>query len=399
MRRGKEGVLVDDIRIAPRRPVAESNRLHELDGLRAVAISLVVIHHSATGAITRALADTAFRPAGNALFFITGSGVELFFVLSGIVLLRPYLRGERHFRPVVYLRRRFERLWPPYIVALLFAGLVVLLGKIHPTWYSEQVLPDFSAQRWLAQIGILNLGWPTYSSAWWSLNLEVLFYLLVPLMIVAIVATGPHGGAAVAFLVCVTVTASLVTTTVSDFADAYLHAAVGPTADTTQRFSQVIQAFLIYSPCFALGATIARFRFSRRFGIIVLAFAGGYCLFALRYPSLNIHLGFAFVYSGIIIIALEGSGRLSACLSKPLPVWLGERSYSLFLLHFPVFYLTNYLASLFLSGRGAAYFIVTRLAGIPLALLASMTLFTLVEQRFARGITTGHRFWPWTSAA
>lgn len=396
--RRQKGALVADIGVAPQKGLDRSGRLHELDGLRAVAIALVVIHHSATGPITRALADTSFRPAGDALFFITGSGVELFFVLSSIVLLRPYLRRERHFRTAVYLRRRFERLWPPYLVALVFAGFVAFIGQLHPTWYSEAILPKFSGRGWLAQLGILNLGWPMYSNAWWSLNLEVVFYLLVPVIIAVVVGTRPHT-AWLAIFVGLTVTASLLTASLSSFGDAYLRAAAVPGGDGRQGFWEVIQAFLIYSPSFAFGAAIARFRFSSRFGVLLTAFAAGYCLLALRYPPLNVHLGLALLYSGIVVLAVEGSGWLRGRLSKPFLVWLGERSYSLFLIHFPVFYLTNYFASLVLSERGATYFILTRLAGIPLAFLAAMVIFALVERRFARGLTTGDRFWPWTSAA
>ena len=373
----------------PKRP-----RLHELDGLRAVAITLVVLHHSVTGPVSERLSNRGLRHVGDLLFFTTGSGVELFFVLSGIVLLRPYLRGERRFRALRYLRRRFERLWPPYAVALAFAGFVIFLGRLHPTWYSDEVLPQFSAGHWLAQVGIVNFGWPSYNSAWWSLNLEILFYAAVPLVVMALVASR-YGSGTTALLVCFSVAASLVTASFSDYSDVFLRVAAVREATEIASFSQVIQALLIYAPCFALGVAIARCHFSARSGILLAAYGGVHCLLGLWQPVINVHLGFAFLYAGVALVAMEGGGQLRRRLSKPVMVWLGERSYSLFLVHFPVFYLISYLASLVLPGRGTAYFLVTRVVGIPLALLAAMTMFSLAERRFARGLVTADRFWPW----
>lgn len=381
----------------PRGPEAKPARprLHELDGLRAVAIALVVVHHSATGAVSDGLHSVGLGFLGDVLFFVTGSGVELFFVLSGVLLLRPYLRGERHFRPGVYLRRRFERLWPPYAVALVLAGVVIGLGRLHPTWYSSEVLPRFSGSGWLAQVGIVNLGWRSYSGAWWSLNLEVFFYLLAPLLVVGLVAPRRRTDR-LAVLVVLSIAASLAVTLLSDFAEVYLRAAAarGVADAGTPGAWEVAQAFLIYAPCFALGAAIARYRLSARSGLLLTAYGALHCLLAVGHPALNVHLGFAFLYAGAVILAMDGSGRLRARLSKPLLVWLGERSYSLFLLHFPAFYLANYAISLVLPGRGMLYFLLTRMIGIPLALLLAMSTFSLVEARFARGLATANRFWP-----
>lgn len=381
--------------VEPREPEAAHgrSRLHELDGLRAIAIALVVAHHSITGAVSEGLDSVGLGLVGELVFFATGSGVELFFVLSGVLLLRPYLRGERHFRPVVYLRRRVERLWPPYALALVLAGLVIALGRLHPTWYSREVLPSFSGSGWLAQVGILNLGWRSYSGAWWSLNLEVFFYLLVPLLVVGLVAPRRRTDR-LAVLVVLSIVASLAVSSLSDFADAYLRAGTATAGSDAPDPWQVVQAFLIYAPCFALGAAIARYRCSVRTGLVLAAYGTAHCLLALALPALNVHLGFAFLYAGIVVLAMEGSGRLRARLSAPLLVWLGERSYSLFLVHFPAFYLANYLVSLVLPGRGVVYFALTRLIGLPMALLAAMALFSLVEARFARGLATADRFWP-----
>lgn len=369
-------------------------RLYELDGLRALAVALVVVHHSLTAAIFQFLVDHGWRRGAELLRFVTGSGVELFFVLSGTVLLRPYLRRERLFNVRRYLWRRFVRLWPPYAVALGFAGAVIYLTDARPTWYSTQVLPKFSGIAWLRQAGIVNLGWPSYSGAWWSLNLEVIFYLLAPVLIAGLLRVRSRW-LPFALLVSLAVGGSLASAAFGDYTSIFLTATVLPAASNVPGPFEVFQAFLIYLPSFALGIVIARFQVPVRYGRLLLAYGTLHVLLGLMYANLNVHLGFALLYAGMVIVALQGSCRMRRLLSEPHVVWLGERSYSLFLIHFPVFYLTSYVASRVASSRGAVYFVVSRGLGLPLALLAAMVIFWLVERRFARGLFTADSFWPW----
>ena len=94
-----------------------------LDGLRGLAIALVVLSHSG---------QTGYRPeldigrASIALFplVVAGSlGVEMFFFLSGFVLFLPYARamvGEGE-TPTIghFIDRRFIKIVPSYYLALL----------------------------------------------------------------------------------------------------------------------------------------------------------------------------------------------------------------------------------------------------------------------------------------
>ena len=107
----------------------QSNRVLSLDGLRAVSIVLVLIHH---------LAGTqySFIPASFANALGLGElGVRVFFVISGFLITKLLLQeletaGSIHL-PKFYFRRTF-RIFPPYyalILALIFlqsAGLIRL---------------------------------------------------------------------------------------------------------------------------------------------------------------------------------------------------------------------------------------------------------------------------------
>jgi peptidoglycan/LPS O-acetylase OafA/YrhL len=103
---------------------------------------------------------------------------------------------------------------------------------------------------------------------------------------------------------------------------------------------------------------------------------------------------YGLIYGGFIMLAFNSAG-IKKALSNPFMIWLGERSYSLFLIHFSVFYFTNYLVSNITSERDGTYALLTRTIGIPLALFLAMLLFHLIERRQARGLLTAKAFWPW----
>ena len=107
-----------------------------------------------------------------------------------------------------------------------------------------------------------------------------------------------------------------------------------------------------------------------------------------------VNAGYGLIYAGVIILAFNVAS-FRHFLSRPIMVWFGERSYSIFLVHFSVFYLVDNLAALFTSERNIWYGVLSRGAGIPIAIFAGMLLFHFVERRQARGLVTGHIFWPW----
>ena len=350
-------------------------RLHQLDGLRAVATLLVLAHHSVSPGIQRSLELGGWPVLGRLLFATTGSGVDLFFVLSGVVLLRPYLRGQRRFEAGTYFKRRAERILPPYLGAWLLAGAVTAFAGLRPTWFSEG-LQRFSLGGWLAQAGILRFGPWLYNDAWWSLAVEALFYLVVPLVVLLWAARAFSRAAGLAALA----------------ACAALSTAVQALSTVDRPPLAMLYSLGVYASCFCGGILIARFELPRWLWAGLAAAGAGWVIASARLP-VNGHVGFGLLYTGVVLRLVQGR-YVRGALASPLMVWLGERSYSLFLVHVSVFQLVNALAAHVWPGKTAAYFAATRLTGLPLALLAAMALFTAVERRFARGLVTGNQFWP-----
>ena len=356
-------------------------RLHEIDGLRALAIVLVILHHTVTGPVHDVL-EAHGRPMTAALIgHLTNSGVELFFVLSGVVLLRPYFRGARRMEAGTYFRRRFVRLWPPYVAAWLLGGAVILMVTRVPTWYSP-VLPSFDAGDWLRQAGIVNLGWPIYNLAWWSLTPEIYFYLLVPLIVTTKrtwVSRRRSG---------VVLWGVLIAASIALWHPVYSFPTVHPG-------SRTLLQFVAYLPCFFAGVLLARGDYSRRVGAALTASGVAWLIASQLVPRLNVHAAFALFYMGLVVLTTS-HGVLQRFFARPLMVWLGERSYSLFLTHFSVLYATCHVGSLLFPTRTIGYFLFTRGTGYPAMLLVAMLLFSIVERRFARGLVTADAFWPWS---
>jgi peptidoglycan/LPS O-acetylase OafA/YrhL len=310
----------------------------------------------------------------------TASGVELFFVLSAIVLVRPFMNG----RPFVFLRyvqRRFERLLPPYWVAWFLSGLSVYLATRFPTWWTEGAnLPSFTVHDWAAQFGLVYFGGSAFNFAWWSLTVEVLFYMLVPVLIpVMLWAQKQRGRRAAIFIV------SLALAVLAD---------LGAIGFPDGREFYALRSLAIYSSCFASGLLLAQRLPSPRTSAWLAAVGAFWVLLSTLGSGLNIHVGWGLLYFGLVAQALRSRSRLSRQLQKPLFIWLGERSYSLFLTHYAVIVFVCHLASFTFEQKGFGYFATTRIAAIFVSLLIAMLVFHLVERRFAHNLITAGHFWP-----
>jgi peptidoglycan/LPS O-acetylase OafA/YrhL len=168
-----------------RRITSGSPWLPEVDGLRFVAILSVVLFHLAAELDTKSGHALTYRSWYAPLTSVLGNGhlgVLLFFVISGFILGRPF---ARHFllarRPVplrAYYLRRLTRLEPPYLLNLLLCALTVRL-------YTHASFGYLLRQFAVSAVYLHDLVYHTFNPlnpVVWTLEIEVQFYLLVPLL-------------------------------------------------------------------------------------------------------------------------------------------------------------------------------------------------------------------------
>jgi len=154
-----------------------------LTGMRGVAALLVFLfHYEALHPGIRL--DLAVPLIGRVLQFPLGfgyAGVDIFFVLSGFLLTIPFARAALVRQPGPdlgrYFRRRFLRVFPAYYAQL---GILLLAGGWFLSWYSL-TLPALTAHLLM----FFNIGWQPVRpmvGVWWTLPVEMGFYLLLPLL-------------------------------------------------------------------------------------------------------------------------------------------------------------------------------------------------------------------------
>lgn len=175
-----------------RRETSSGRFIPEVDGLRFVAITAVVVHH-----ITAAYVETTRRfgaielprqwwevfPTATtiAVGYAGHFGVHLFFVISGFILALPYAEAYRQGQPrpplSSYYLRRLVRLEPPFLINMLLAFAVIYGTNSGWRDFLPHLLPSLVYMHgpWYAEASWIN-------GVSWSLEVEVQFYLVMPLL-------------------------------------------------------------------------------------------------------------------------------------------------------------------------------------------------------------------------
>jgi peptidoglycan/LPS O-acetylase OafA/YrhL len=167
------------------RETSSGRFIAEMDGLRFAAIGMVILFHLNGYLTAKSLLYRTSPPQSDwlAQVAVVGfRGVELFFVISGFILGLPFaahrIKGAAPVNLRKYYLRRLTRLEPPYIAALfvLFILAVGMQGRPPASFY-----PHFAASLFYLHSLIYGTLSPAMGVAW-SLEIEVQFYLLVPLL-------------------------------------------------------------------------------------------------------------------------------------------------------------------------------------------------------------------------
>jgi peptidoglycan/LPS O-acetylase OafA/YrhL len=147
-------------------------RVPELDGLRAIAVLMILVKHSNYGIQLHS------RFVGMLIL-----GVDLFFVLSGFLITQIILdnEDEPHFYRNFYVRRGL-RIWPIYYFFLLGNAFFGLWGAVVPRIPWNELVRLFSFTQCLPFLDRMPMTAPAFEPTW-SLAIEEQFYLIWPPLI------------------------------------------------------------------------------------------------------------------------------------------------------------------------------------------------------------------------
>lgn len=339
----------------------------DIDGLRAIAILTVVAYHAGVPGVSGGFV-----------------GVDVFFVLSGFLitsLLYQELERTGRISIINFYARRVRRLLPALAATVLLTAVVacfVLIPDPELRWFAQSaisVAAGASNMFFLVKTGgyfdATSETQPLLHT--WSLAVEEQFYVLWPLLLWLVVARSGHRSRRNVLVVIAAVSAAslvlaLLLTPISQQASFYLM----PT-----RLWEL-----------GVGAMLAVAGWRARSGSVSVVALLGLTLvvgsvFVLDGGSLFPGLGAlpAVIGTTLLVLAGSSSNRISHGLSHPWLVWIGLRSYSWYLLHWPALTLVRVHTMEQNLWRDVGIAIAT--------LIAADLSFRLVEQPFRYRASAG----------
>ena len=153
------------------------HNVRAMEGMRGFAVFLVFLVHFVTLSSPWIAPGSAVSALAGAVHTIGNSGVDLFFVLSGYLIYGSLISREQPF--LAFMRRRVVRIYPTFCVVF---ATYLFLSAVHP---SESKIPAgayqaliYTLQNFALLPGIFPIV-PMITVAW-SLSYEMFFYLAVP---------------------------------------------------------------------------------------------------------------------------------------------------------------------------------------------------------------------------
>jgi len=343
----------------------------DIQGLRAVAVALVVAYHLWPAAI----------PGG----FV---GVDVFFVISGFLITAHLLQTPPTSRRALgqFWARRIRRLLPASLLVIASTLAAARLVSPSTEWARtarEAIASTLYVENWaLAGSATDYLATDQAASPFqhfWSLGVEEQFYLFWPLLLAAAfwLATGRStnrqaAGGAIAVVVIASFAYSIVLTA-RDPAAAYF---VTPTRMWELGAGGLLA---VLAPRISMGGW--RASAVAWFGLLAIG-VGAFTLSGSDpFPGWRASIPVIGAVAFLAADSQDRSGPVSVLARRPVQ-WLGDVSYSVYLWHWPLIVLTPFALDRDLRT-------VDRIGIVALMLVLSALSYTHVEQRWRRAPAGG----------
>lgn len=359
--------------------VQAGRRYAYIDVLRGMACILVLLHHSLRKApVMDGWAHLPLRIVG-AVARCGWLGVSLFLVLSGFCLYFPLMRSYMAQTASVdiasFARRRARRILPPYYAALAFCIMFIVAGNYY---HDRPIFNALSVVDVVRHVFLIHNFWPeSFSSiniVFWSLALEAQLYVAFPLLVYLIAR---HGFSPVVMGVLV----------LSLAWQMVVYANYGPSLDWTVQLATPYHALPARLFEFLAGMVAAHFvtrpqpnqvRIAVAVIAILIAPAIFYVHWVSRFgPLLDQTWGLIFA-ALIVAMGQISNHRFEFPSALGVLNWVGGISFSLYLVHVPVFKLFPWRDS------SDSIIIAIALAKIGVAIGVAYVFYLLFEKPFLR---------------
>lgn len=361
--------------------VAAHPRYKQLDSLRGLAaLSVFFVHIIGKNAVNNPLVDFLKRtPLG--IVFNGGAAVMFFFVLSGFVLSLPFVNNEKPLKLTAFYIKRVFRIYPALLSAIVVS--VLLKAFVYDKFITAPI-PDIHSGEWG---GFWNWHWdkehlqeliktlvligPEFNfnlldPPIWSLVIEMKISILLPFFIMIIARSSKVLNIIFLFIIVYLT---------------YDHAGVWPIgvfylgilmAKYKDQIAHTIKSWpliiLIIVCCLGLFLYNIGFEFAGKI-------QPHYALFSHTWNSYMIAAG-----SCILMMIVLAKNKLSRFFEHPVFTFLGNISYSFYLIHMP---LIIAMSSVFV-GRYAFGGLYTFLTALLFALIIAYLMLVFIERPFQR---------------
>lgn len=158
----------------------DAHNVRPMEGLRGFAVFLVFLVHYVTMVKPWITGHAALLTFSGAVHTMGNTGVDLFFVLSGYLIYGSLISRPKPF--IRFMSRRVERIYPTFVVVF---AIYVVLSFVFP---AENRIPSpisagliYLAQNFFFLPGFFPID-PLITVAW-SLSYEMFYYMAIPLVI------------------------------------------------------------------------------------------------------------------------------------------------------------------------------------------------------------------------
>lgn len=346
----------------------------EIDGFRFFAIAAVLLYHLNTHLVRMldASSDYFSKSLLHSVMSRGSLGVDVFFAISGFILALPFAR-QRLFdeKPVSlksYYIRRLTRLEPPYVISLILLLFVHLL-ILHESF--QNIFPNFLASLFYVH-GFVFDEWSKINPVAWSLEVEVQFYVLAPVLAIFFSIRKPVWRRII-----------LVTVIVASIAHYNFNYEMIEALHLRKSLFMHLHQFLIgflFADLF-----LTNWKETLKQKSIVFDIAGIVALsllFVFNVPF-NPYADLLFsICLFISFIALFKGKLINAFFTNTWIVIIGGMCYSIYLLHYALIaLLAKYSINLFNPAWGyVGNYLIQVLIIIPIVLLISAVFFALIEK-------------------
>lgn len=292
-------------------------RVRYLDGLRGVAISMVMLWHF-FGPASADILPYGARYASVPILSSGWMGVELFFLISGFVI---FMTLEKSAGIADFLVRRWLRLFPAMLIAtalLMAADKLMGMPGPHGSANPIDIVPGLTfvdPAFWHAIVGVPV---KSLSGVFWTLYVEVAFYLVFSVLYFRL-----GWRLAIAGLVLVEVALSI------------LDAASDPRVGLGRLIVPMLWCGVQYFGWFASGALFYKAKRENSRALLALAIAVGFLSVALFRSTFGLTVAEYLQLASVVILfaAAQIFEVLQKLLSRPTLLFMGLISYPLYLVH------------------------------------------------------------------